>query len=111
MTIDYQKAFNRMEHDHCISMLARKGASNQSLQMVASFLEQRKMRFKVGNVMSAPYSTPGGAPQGTRSGNFLFTMTIDDVGNARLRENDRYKCSDYPLLERLLAAKNIYIRS
>ena len=79
MTIDYQKAFNRMEHNHCLASLAKKGASNQTLAMVASFLEGRSMRFKVGRTLSEPKPTPGGAPQGTKSGNFLFTMTIDEV--------------------------------
>ena len=79
MTIDYQKAFNRMDHNKCVQALADKGASTQSIRVAASFLEGRTMRAKVGQTLSSVRSVPGGAPQGTKSGNFLFTLTIDDV--------------------------------
>ena len=38
MSVDFSKAFNWMSHQHCLKALARFGCSNQSLQMVFSFL-------------------------------------------------------------------------
>ena len=63
----------------CLSKLAEAGASNQTLNLVASFLENRSMSFKLGDTKSTTRRTPGGAPQGTKSGNLLFTMSINDV--------------------------------
>ena len=80
MSLDYAKAFNRMSHNHCLNALARGGASSQTLRMVYSFLEGRTMKIKHNGKFSSIRSTPGGAPQGTKSGNFLFAMTADQLG-------------------------------
>ena len=39
MSVDFSKAFNRMDHQACVQALALKGASNQSLNMIAAFLK------------------------------------------------------------------------
>ena len=77
IAIDFQKAFNRLSHPHCLLQLARRGASNQTLRMVSAFLRGRKMMMKSGTVLSSPRQMPGGAPQGTKLGNFLFCATTD----------------------------------
>ena len=82
MSIDYAKAFNRMNHAKCLSALAKKGSSTQSLAVAASFLQGRSIRTKIGQHLSTPRNTPGGAPQGTKSGNFFFTVSIDDIEEA-----------------------------
>ena len=55
------------------------------------------MRVKIGNKMSAQRSNPGGAPQGTCSGNYLFSLTIDGIEKddfARIHEiPDKYPTS------------------
>ena len=40
-SIDYSKAFNRMSYQHCLSALARKGASSPVLALMATFLTNR----------------------------------------------------------------------
>ena len=80
MSIDFSKAFNRMGHQACISALARKGCSNQSIKMVCNFLDKRTMHIKNGHVLSKPRAVTGGSPQGTKLGNFLFCVTLEDVG-------------------------------
>ena len=37
ISIDFEKAFNRMHHLVCLNALALKGASNQTLMVVSSF--------------------------------------------------------------------------
>ena len=64
MAVDFAKAFNRMSHDHCLTALAKKGASNQTINKVASFLSNRSMRIRQGNKLSAPRETPRGPPKG-----------------------------------------------
>ena len=80
MSIDYEKAFNRMSHAHCLGALARYGASDLCVGLVQAFLCNRKMRVKVGSTLSAPRSVPGGSPQGSILGNFLFCVATRELG-------------------------------
>ena len=71
LSIDFSKAFNRMDHAACLTALANCGASTDSLAMIAAFLTGRKMKVKVNYSFSSPRAVKGGSPQGTRLGNFL----------------------------------------
>ena len=79
MSLDFSKAFNRLSHKACIEKLAEKHASNQTLGMVFSFLKGRKMVIRDGLDMSSIRPVNGGSPQGTKLGNLLFCLTIDDI--------------------------------
>ena len=79
ISLDFRKAFNKMDHTICLRSLAAKGASNQTLQLVCSFLSERSMVIKHGRSLSAERLVPGGAPQGTKSGNFLYCVTVDGI--------------------------------
>ena len=76
-SIDYAKAFNRLDFGCCLRALASKGASTEILSLVASFLTSRTMSVKVGQALSAPRIVLGGVPQGSILGFFLFNATID----------------------------------
>ena len=80
--IDYAKAFNRLSFQHCLSALARLGASTPVLQLTATFLSNRVMTCKVGDSWSAPREVTGGVPQGSILGVFLFNATTDDLEDA-----------------------------
>ena len=82
VSVDFSKAFNRMDHGLCLKSFAYKGASQEAMTMIAAFLYNRTMRVKVGTAFSTPRSVNGGSPQGTKLGNFLFTMTIDCIEQA-----------------------------
>ena len=62
--IDYSRAFNRLEHAPCLRALAKKGAPNIIIELIASFLMDRQMSVKVGEKFSTPRSANAGAPQG-----------------------------------------------
>ena len=47
-TIDYSKAFNRMEFQECLNSFARHGAPTELIQTRANFLSGRMMSIKVG---------------------------------------------------------------
>ena len=76
-SIDYAKAFNRLDFGCCLRALANKGASSELLSLVASFFTSTTMSVKVGQELSAPRIVLGGVPQGSILGVFLFNATID----------------------------------
>ena len=41
-SIDYSKAFNRLDYRACLTALKSKGASTETLRIIASFLTDRK---------------------------------------------------------------------
>ena len=77
VSIDFEKAFNRMDHQKCLDALLRLGASPTSINWVRSFLYGRQMSVKIGKDWSVPRPVPGGSPQGSILGNFLFCITTD----------------------------------
>ena len=88
ISVDLSKAFNRVDHNVCIQQLAAHGASNQTLRMTANFLDNRQMKIRMrSDLFSTLRDMPGGTPQGTKTGNFLFntaTRGLDDP-----REGDK----------------------
>ena len=77
MSIDFQKAFNRMDHAVCMDRLTRKGAGAHLVQLVGAFLHRRTMTVKAGNEKSDPRFVNGGAPQGSILAPFLFCVTSE----------------------------------
>ena len=65
ISIDFSKAFNRMSHNVCINELAERGASTETIHLVAAFLNNRSMRVKVNQSFSTQRRVLGGSPQGT----------------------------------------------
>ena len=80
--IDYEKAFNRMDHAECLRQLASLGASSASVSLVHSFLSGRTMRVRVGDSLSAMKPLRGGSPQGSILGCFLYCITTQQIGPA-----------------------------
>lgn len=89
MSVDFSKAFNRLSHGGCLEKLATKNASNQTLSMVLAFLEGRQMCVRSGNVISSKRDVRGGSPQGTKLGNLLFCLSIDDIADGTMTEESR----------------------
>ena len=79
MSVDFSKAFNRMSHQACLEKLVKKNASNQTIQLVAAFLKNRQMCVRSNNHTSKNHLVRGGSPQGTKLGNLLFCIAIDDI--------------------------------
>ena len=82
MSIDFEKAFNRMSHQSCLKALEEMNADSQSISLVHAFLFNRSMTVRVGKNYSAPRLVPGGSPQGSILGNFLFCVATDKLGAA-----------------------------
>lgn len=82
VSIDFEKAFNRMDHSACIAALRKKGASAGAIGMVSAFLSNRTMSVRIGEHFSIPRSVPGGSPQGSILANFLFCVTTESLASA-----------------------------
>ena len=73
--VDYEKAFNRMDHSVCLSQLEKLGASEGSLSLVRAFLEGRQMTIKNDNHKAEPVKISKGSPQGSVLGCLLYCVT------------------------------------
>ena len=86
--IDYEKAFNRMEHGACLDQLRRLGASDGSLSLVRAFLENRTMKITIDGYSSKHVAIQRGSPQGSVLGCLLYcAMTQGLMKNLRNAEN------------------------
>ena len=83
MSVDFSKAFNRLDHQACLEKLAKKNASNQTIALIGAFLEKRMMCVRTANCSSSFRLVKGGSPQGTKLGNLLFCFAIDDITEFR----------------------------
>ena len=72
ISVDFSKAFNRVDHQKCLEKLEEMGASAETVGLVAAFLYQRTMRVRIGKTYSSAKLVNGGAPQGCVIGGMLF---------------------------------------
>lgn len=73
--VDYEKAFNRMEHGVCLEQLMILGASPGSLLLVKAFLENREMTVIIEGHRPTPIPIKRGSPQGSVLGCLLYCVT------------------------------------
>ena len=117
MSLDFSKAFNRVDHGLCLKALALQGASEQSCQIVQNFLAFRSMRVRRGLSCGDSLEVKGGAPQGSILGTFLFCATanllevpvqcIRDLKNSTLQQTlNRKDKSDKSEFEELRTEGN-----
>ena len=78
--VDFSKAFNRQDHGILITKLSDMGVPSWLLKIVIGFLTNRKMILRYKGEESSTKSLPGGGPQGTLLGLFLFLILINDLG-------------------------------
>ena len=82
VSIDFSKAFNRMDHSTCIRALENKQVPQNVLGVVRAFLFNRKMAVHVNGSVSKVMNAPGGAPQGSVMGSYLFCAATESFLNA-----------------------------
>ena len=77
--IDYQKAFDRINHNIVLQKLEIMGVPQFLLNWVTAFLHDRKQRVKISNICSPWVTVNGGVPQGTKIAVLLFVVMINDL--------------------------------
>jgi hypothetical protein len=85
--VDFSKAFNRINHNRIIAILSRMGVPAWLLRIVIGFLTDREMIVRYKGRTSGRKLLPGGGPQGTRLGLFLFLILINAAGYEHLMES------------------------
>ena len=86
VAIDFSKAFNRQNHNILIGLLSDLGVPGWLLTIVMGFLENRELEVNYKGKTSGRKKLPGGGPQGTILGMFLFLILINEAG---FRDNIR----------------------
>ena len=89
LLVDYSQAFNRCNHNTLITILSDMGVPRWLLEIVISFLSEREIIVRQKGKSSSKKSIPGGTPQGSRLGLFLFLVLINFAGfDPKTLEND-----------------------
>ena len=78
--VDFEKAFNRIDHNLLITKLSDMGVPGWLLRVVMGFLSNRRMVVRYRGKLSSIKKLPGGGPQGTLLGLFLFLVLINEAG-------------------------------
>ena len=82
LMVDFRKAFNRQNHNILVTLLSNMGVPGWLLKLVVAFLSDRELIVKYKGCQSDRKYLPGGSPQGTRLGMFLFLILINFAGFA-----------------------------
>ena len=76
---DFQKAFDKVDHDILFSKLDTAGYSEALLELFKSYLQDRKQYVVCKGRVSNLYECPSGVPQGSNLGPYLFLLYISDI--------------------------------
>ena len=98
--VDFSKAFNRINHNTIITILSEMGVPGWLLKIVMGFLTGRELIVRYKGGWSGRKALPGGGPQGTRLGLFLFLILINAAGCPHLEKYLGKKITQHMLVKK-----------
>lgn len=84
-TVDFAKAFDRVNHNIVIEKLIDLGVRRSIIPVVCSFLAERTQNTKLNGHLSSSQGISCGVPQGTKLGPILFLVLINDASAGSCR--------------------------
>ena len=100
VTVDFSKVFNRQNHLILVELLSELGVPGWLLRIIIGFLKDREMEVLFKGVKSSRKKLPGGSPQGTILGMFLFLILINGAGFHNLLRNTGHIITDPSIRKR-----------
>ena len=79
LSTDMSKAFDPLSHNLVIKKLKAYGFTNQSLDLIRSFLNNRYSRVKLGSIRSEWSEMSRGCPQGSSDSPLLWNLFQNDM--------------------------------
>ena len=98
--LDISKAFNKVWHEGLCFKLKQNGINGNLLQLLSSFLTDRKQRVVLNGTSSEWESVFSGVPQGSVLGPLLFIIYINDLTD-NVKSNIRLFADDSSLFIRV----------
>ena len=87
--VDFSKAFNRIDHNTIVTILASLNIPTCALRLIISYLSGRRMCVRYNGAESSEQAIPGGGPQGGLLTVLLFDLQVNLAG---------YPCPTTPTL-------------
>ena len=77
--MDLSKAFDTINHDLMLAKLKASGFSTNALNLIQSYLKNRKQKAQINNKFSLERNVITGVPQGSIDGPLLSNFFINDL--------------------------------
>ena len=89
--IDLSKAFDNISHDILLDKLRYYGVTDGSIQVMKSYLSNRKQYVQIDGVMLSMQYVKPGIPQGSIVGLLFFSININDI----VKCTEKFNCILY----------------
>ena len=94
ITIDLSKAFDSINHDFLLAKLSAYGVTEGALQLLRSYLTDRKQHVKIDGSLSDWQTMKSGVPRGSILGLLLFNIYMNDANLLNISCSLRFYADD-----------------